>query len=133
MKNKWGLHLGNEVRCIENGNVQYGILNAIRGNNIRIKYTEGNDGRWYSMDNSKPVCRSLDSITAVEQVEFAREFLAGVALEELLICVSGWLRVGYCGLERPARVPETLWCIAKGFYVGQFEEGKYILKGEHYE
>jgi hypothetical protein len=131
MKNKWGLHLGNEVCCIEEGETQYGILNAVKGNSIRVKYTEYNDGRWYHMRDSKPVCRSLDSITAVEQVEFAREFMAGVALEELLICVSGWLRVGYCGLERPARVPETLWCIAKGIYVGQFAKGEYILKGEH--
>lgn len=131
MKNKWGLHLGNEVRCVENGEVQYGILNAIRGNSIRIKYTEGNDGRWYRMEDSKPVCRSLDCFTAVEQVEFSREFLAGSPIEELRVCKAGVLRVRYNGdAERPATVSETLWLIYKGIYVGQFNEGEYILKGE---
>ena len=131
MKNKWGLHLGNEVCCIEEGETQYGILNAVKGNSIRVKYTEYNDGRWYHMRDSKPVCRSLDSITAVEQVEFAREFLAGSPIEELRVCDWGYVRLGYRGEERPAKVSETLWLISKGIYVGQFAEGEYILKGEY--
>lgn len=83
------------------------------------------------MRDSKPVCRSLDSITAVEQVEFAREFLAGSPIEDIRVYDSGYLEVSYNGTERHARVSETLWLISRGIYIGQFDKGEYILKEDN--
>ena len=58
--------------CQDNVGMDIGRMNGIKGNWIRIKYTEYNSGRWYEIKNCKPILRTLDQLSEEEIIHLGK-------------------------------------------------------------
>jgi len=71
---------GEEVWCCDGICENVGKIVEIRKNGIKIKYTEGNSGRWFHFDKKTKilkVLRTLDMMTDEENLKFREEFFEG--------------------------------------------------------
>lgn len=130
IKLNWHLHIGNKCQNVQTGHIFYLSYPYQKYDSFMLKDGCGDS---YPQKDCKPICRKLDSITAVEQVEFSHKFLTSPLLgltidkfDHIVIHIDDETKK-YVN-TRVAKVSEVVWLIERGFYVGQFNKDECIIE-----
>jgi len=118
----WGLFLGCRVRYFGVKKEDFILDGVFKKDNNTMLQVKNKDYSVYDYD-CKPVLRPLSSMTDDEHAYFIKLFcLLQVFKPRLLFDNIVYVNFGTAGTTQ-----QIIWLMQKGFYVGQCEEGEYIL------
>ena len=119
----WYLHHGNKCRNTKTGAEFFLDYPYKAYDSHMLRDTCGDS---YPQRDCLPVCRSLENMDSNTKKEFVRKFK--VQMQHLTVDRYNVIHIDR-QVQRECTVPEVLWLIERGFYIGQYEEGEYILEG----
>lgn len=118
----WHLHHGNKCRNTETG-AEFILDYPYKAYDSHMLRDTCSDS--YPQRDCLPVCRSLENMYSNTKKEFIRKFK--VQMQHLTVDRYNVIHINR-QVQRECTVPEVLWLIDRGFYVGQYKEGEYILE-----
>lgn len=118
----WHLHHGNKCRNTQSG-AEFILDYPYKAYDSHMLRDTCGDS--YPQGDCLPVCIPLEKMDNNTKKEFIRKFK--VQMQHLTVDRYKIIHISE-RVQRDLTVTEILWLIDRGFYVGQYEEGEYILE-----